>query len=82
MSTVKYICFTKMAPNKMSDDNMHAPINDMQIAEDIHLTFNHMMMSIFHRIVVNKKWEKQFSLPLMEQLIFVRQKVLSKFEYW
>jgi len=54
----------------------------MQIAEDIHLTFNHMMMSIFHRIVVNKKWEKQFSLPLMEQLIFVRQKVLSKFEYW
>ena len=82
MSTVKYICFTKMVPNKMSDDNMHAPINDMQIAEDIHLTFNHMMMSIFHRIVVNKKWEKQFSLPLMEQLIFVRQKVLSKFEYW
>lgn len=55
MSTVKYICFTKMVPNKMSDDNMHAPINDMQIAEDIHLTFNHMMMSIFHRIVVNKK---------------------------
>lgn len=55
MSTVKYICFTKMAPNKMSDDNMHAPINDMQIAEDIHLTFKHMMMSIFHRIVVNKK---------------------------
>ena len=55
MSTVKYICFTKTAPNKMSDDNMHAPINDMQIAEDIHLTFNYMMMSIFHRIVVNKK---------------------------
>ena len=74
--------FTKKAPNKMNDYNMHAPINDMQIAEDIHLTFNHMMMSIFHRIVVNKKWEKQFSLPLMEQLIFVRQKVLSKFEYW
>ncbi|WP_408886460.1 hypothetical protein [Lactococcus lactis] len=42
----------------MSDDNMHAPINDMQIAEDIHLTFNHMMMSIFHRIVVNKKMRK------------------------
>lgn len=42
----------------MNDYNMHAPINDMQIAEDIHLTFNHMMMSIFHRIVVNKKNEK------------------------
>ena len=74
--------FTKKAPNKMNDYNMHAPINDMQIAEDIHLTFNHMMMSIFHRIVVNKKWEKQFSLTLMEQSIFGRQKVLSKFEYW
>ncbi len=42
----------------MNDYNMHAPINDMQIAEDIHLTFNHMMMSIFHRIVVNKKMRK------------------------
>lgn len=40
---------------QMSDYNMHAPINDMQIAEDIHLTFNHMMMSIFHKMVANEK---------------------------
>lgn len=45
---------------KMSDDNKQAPINDMQIAEDIHLTFNHMMMSIFHRIVVNKNEKSNF----------------------
>lgn len=34
---------------QMSDFNMHVPINDMQITEDIHLTFNHMMMSVFYK---------------------------------
>lgn len=40
---------------EMSDYKMHVPIDDMQIAEDIHLTFNHMMMSIFYRMAENKK---------------------------
>ena len=40
---------------QMSDFNMHVPINDMQITEDIHLTFNHMMMSVFYKKVANEK---------------------------
>jgi len=31
---------------EMSDISLHADINDMQIAEDIHLVFNHLMMSV------------------------------------
>lgn len=30
----------------MCDISLHADVNDMQIAEDIHLVFNHMMMSV------------------------------------
>ena len=32
---------------KMADYNMHADIMCMQITEDIHMTFDHMMMKIF-----------------------------------
>lgn len=32
---------------KASDYHLHAPIDDMQITEDVHLIFNHMMMQIF-----------------------------------
>lgn len=31
---------------KLVDYSVHAPINNMQIAEDIHMILNHMMMSI------------------------------------
>ncbi len=30
----------------LSDYHLHAPVNDMQIAEDIHMTFDHMMYRI------------------------------------
>ena len=39
---------------QMSDYNMHAAINDMQVTEDVHLTFNHMMMSIFYKLTEAK----------------------------
>ncbi len=32
---------------KAADYHLHAPIDDMQITEDVHLIFNHMMMQIF-----------------------------------
>ncbi len=32
---------------KAADYHLHAPIDDMQITEDVHLIFNHMMMKIF-----------------------------------
>ena len=36
----------------MADYNMHVNENDMQIAEDIHMTFDHMMMKIFYNFLV------------------------------
>lgn len=33
----------------LSQINMHAPINDMQISEDIHLLFNHLITYIFNK---------------------------------
>ena len=33
---------------EMADYRMHVPENDMQIAEDLHMTFDHMMMKIFY----------------------------------
>lgn len=35
---------------EMCDISLHADINDMQIAEDIHLVFNHLMMSVLCRM--------------------------------
>ncbi len=34
---------------QMADVSLHAPINSMQITEDIHMIFDHLMMSIFYR---------------------------------
>lgn len=31
---------------KMADYSMHVDVNDMQIAEDVHMIFDHMMMNI------------------------------------
>ena len=32
---------------RLADHSMHAPIEDMQVTEDVHLIFNHMMMRLF-----------------------------------
>lgn len=34
---------------ELADISLHAPINSMQITEDIHMIFDHLMMSIFYR---------------------------------
>ena len=34
---------------KLSDVSLHAPINSMQITEDIHMIFDHLMMSVFYK---------------------------------
>jgi D-sedoheptulose 7-phosphate isomerase len=33
---------------ELSDISLHAPINSMQITEDIHMFYDHLMMSIFY----------------------------------
>lgn len=37
---------------EMADYKMHVDIMDMQIAEDVHMTFDHMMMKIFYNLLV------------------------------
>ncbi len=34
---------------QLADVSLHAPINSMQITEDIHMIFDHLMMSVFYR---------------------------------
>lgn len=33
----------------LADYSLHAPVNSMQITEDVHMIFDHLMMSIFYR---------------------------------
>lgn len=39
---------------KMADISLHAPVNSMQVTEDIHMIFDHMMMSIFCRYLCGR----------------------------
>jgi len=34
---------------QLSDISLHAPVNSMQITEDIHMIFDHLMMSVFYK---------------------------------
>ncbi len=36
---------------QVCDINLHAPTNSMQITEDIHMIFDHMIMAIFYKIL-------------------------------
>ncbi len=39
---------------EMADYQLHVPVEDMQIAEDIHMTFDHMMYKvIFNYLIIN-----------------------------
>lgn len=33
----------------LSDISLHVPVNSMQITEDVHMVFDHLMMSIFYK---------------------------------
>lgn len=35
----------------LSDISLHAPVNSMQITEDIHMIFGHLMMSVFYKAI-------------------------------
>ncbi len=34
---------------KLSDYRLHVPVNSMQITEDVHMLFDHLMMSVFYK---------------------------------
>ena len=40
---------------EMADISLHAPVNSMQVTEDIHMIFDHMMMSIFYKHLCGKE---------------------------
>ena len=39
---------------ELSDISLHVPINSMQITEDVHMIFNHLMMSVFYKSIDRK----------------------------
>ena len=39
---------------ELSDISLHADINSMQVTEDIHMIFDHMIMSIFYKTLCGK----------------------------
>lgn len=38
---------------ELSDFSLHAPVDSMQITEDIHMIFDHLMMSVFYKTMCN-----------------------------
>ena len=36
---------------ELSDISLHAPVNSMQVTEDIHMIFDNLMMSIFYKYI-------------------------------
>lgn len=36
---------------ELSDVSLHVPVNSMQITEDVHMMFDHLMMSVFYRFL-------------------------------
>lgn len=39
---------------ELSDISLHVPINSMQVTEDIHMVFDHLMMSMFYKHLCGK----------------------------
>jgi len=39
---------------KMSDISLHVPVNSMQVTEDIHMVFDHLMMSVLLKVMCGK----------------------------
>ena len=40
---------------QLADYSLHAPVNSMQITEDIHMIFDHLMMSVFYKTMCGKE---------------------------
>lgn len=38
---------------ELSDYHMHVPVDDMQITEDIHMSFDHMMYRVIRNVLMN-----------------------------
>ena len=59
---IKIIGMTGFSGGKLkelSDISLHAPINSMQVTEDIHMIFDHLMMSMFYQHLCGKNHLKK-----------------------
>lgn len=41
--------------HRLADYSLHASVNSMQITEDIHMIFDHLMMSVFYKTLCGKE---------------------------
>lgn len=39
----------------VSDVSLHVPIHSMQVTEDVHMIFDHMIMGIFYKVICGKE---------------------------
>jgi D-sedoheptulose 7-phosphate isomerase len=39
---------------KLSDISLHVPVNSMQVTEDIHMVFDHLMMAVLYKALAGK----------------------------
>ena len=39
---------------ELSDVSLHVPVDSMQVTEDIHMVFDHLMMSMFYKYLCGK----------------------------
>jgi len=44
---------------ELCDISLHAPVNSMQITEDIHMIFDHLIMAIFYKTLAGKDHLKE-----------------------
>ena len=44
---------------ELSDITLHVPVQSMQITEDIHMVFDHLMMSVFYKYLCGKEHFKE-----------------------
>lgn len=44
---------------QLADHSLHAPVNSMQLTEDIHMIFDHLMMSVFYKTLCGKEHLKE-----------------------
>jgi D-sedoheptulose 7-phosphate isomerase len=45
---------------RLCDVSLHVPVNSMQITEDVHMIFDHMMMAIFYKTLAGKEHINQY----------------------
>jgi D-sedoheptulose 7-phosphate isomerase len=57
---------------KLADYSLHVPIESMQITEDIHMIFDHLIMSIFYRVLADREHIRESNRFLKKNVSLVK----------